>query len=111
LGFHANNKKLTGRAFLATTTSLSLVSNSKSIFIAPAATGTAPKGLESTGDTIMNLPWTHCGLPTLNLPSGKDETGLPFGLQLIGKWHEDEAMLVWATEIEKLTGFGGSQLY
>jgi Asp-tRNA(Asn)/Glu-tRNA(Gln) amidotransferase A subunit family amidase len=81
------------------------------LWIAPAATGTAPKGLESTGDAIMNLPWTHCGLPALNLPSGKDQTGLPFGLQLIGKWHEDEVLLAWATEIEKLTGFDGSQLY
>ena len=81
------------------------------LWIAPAAIGTAPKGLESTGDAIMNLPWTHCGLPALNLPSGKDQTGLPFGLQLIGKWHEDEVLLAWATDIEKLTGPDGSQLY
>ncbi len=52
----------------------------------------------------MNLPWTHCGLPVLNLPSGKDQTGLPFGLQLIGKWQEDEALLAWAADLEKLMG-------
>jgi Asp-tRNA(Asn)/Glu-tRNA(Gln) amidotransferase A subunit family amidase len=75
------------------------------LWIAPAATGTAPKGLESTGDSIMNLPWTHCGLPVLNLPSGKDENGLPFGLQLVGKWHEDESLLAHATGIEKTLGF------
>lgn len=81
------------------------------LWIAPAATGTAPRGLESTGDAVMNLPWTHCGLPALNLPSGKDESGLPYGLQLIGKWHEDEVTLAWATEIEKLLGFDANQVY
>jgi len=75
------------------------------LWIAPAATGTAPKGLESTGDSIMNLPWTHCGLPVLNLPSGKDENGLPFGLQLVGGWHEDESLFVHATGIEKTLDF------
>lgn len=75
------------------------------LWIAPAATGTAPKGLESTGDSTMNLPWTHCGLPSLNLPSGKDENGLPYGLQLVGKWHEDESLLAHATGIEKALGF------
>jgi Asp-tRNA(Asn)/Glu-tRNA(Gln) amidotransferase A subunit family amidase len=75
------------------------------LWVAPAATGTAPKGLESTGDSIMNLAWTHCGLPVLNLPSGKDENGLPFGLQLVGKWHEDESLLAHATGIEKALGF------
>jgi len=77
------------------------------MWIAPSATGTAPRGLGSTGNAIMNLPWTHCGLPTLSLPSGRDEAGLPFGLQLIGKWHKDEAVLAWATDIEKLIGVDG----
>ena len=42
----------------------------------------------------MNLPWTHCGLPALSLFSGKDKDGLPFGIQLVGKWHGDEAVRV-----------------
>lgn len=79
------------------------------MWIAPSATGTAPKGLDSTGDAIMNLPWTHCGLPALSLPSGKSETGLPFGLQLIGKWRQDEAVLAWARDIEELAGPGSGR--
>ncbi len=94
-----------GREKLRRELTASMVEAGIDLWIAPAATGTAPKGLESTGDAIMNLPWTHGGLPALNLPSGKDEAGLPFGLQLIGKWHEDEVLLAWATEIEKLKGF------
>ncbi|MFC1776978.1 amidase [Pseudomonadota bacterium] len=75
------------------------------MWIAPGATGTAPGGLDSTGDPIMNLPWTHSGLPALSLPSGTDESGLPFGLQLVGKWHQDEAVMAWAAEIERLASF------
>jgi Asp-tRNA(Asn)/Glu-tRNA(Gln) amidotransferase A subunit family amidase len=72
------------------------------LWIAPAARGTAPFGLESTGDPIMNLPWTHSGLPSISLPSGFNQTGLPFGLQVIGKWYGDEQLLVWSGEIEKI---------
>jgi Asp-tRNA(Asn)/Glu-tRNA(Gln) amidotransferase A subunit family amidase len=54
----------------------------------------------------MNLPWTHCGLPTLGLPSGKDATGLPYGVQVVGRWQEDEALLAWAPDIEDALGFG-----
>jgi Asp-tRNA(Asn)/Glu-tRNA(Gln) amidotransferase A subunit family amidase len=72
------------------------------LWIAPAARGTAPQGLQSTGDPIMNLPWTHSGLPVVSLPSGFNPSGLPFGLQVVGKWYEDEALLAWAIEIEAI---------
>jgi Asp-tRNA(Asn)/Glu-tRNA(Gln) amidotransferase A subunit family amidase len=70
--------------------------------IAPAAPGPAPKGLLSTGDWIMNLPWTHAGLPVVNLPSGSSQEGLPLGLQLIGRYMGDEALLSLAGTIENL---------
>jgi Asp-tRNA(Asn)/Glu-tRNA(Gln) amidotransferase A subunit family amidase len=71
------------------------------LWISPSAPGVAPSGLESTGDPVMNLPWTHCGLPSLNLPSGYDRDGLPFGLQLVGSWNGDEDLLAWAKMLEK----------
>jgi Asp-tRNA(Asn)/Glu-tRNA(Gln) amidotransferase A subunit family amidase len=74
------------------------------IWISPAAPGPAPEGLDSTGDPVMNLPWTHAGLPALNLPSGKNAAGLPLGLQLVGRWRGDEHLLAWAVEIERLIG-------
>jgi Asp-tRNA(Asn)/Glu-tRNA(Gln) amidotransferase A subunit family amidase len=74
------------------------------LWIAPAARGTAPFGLESTGDPIMNLPWTQSGLPSISLPSGFNQAGLPFGLQVIGKWYGDEQLLIWASEIESILG-------
>ncbi|RLC02825.1 MAG: amidase [Deltaproteobacteria bacterium] len=71
-------------------------------FIAPAATGPAPQGLDSTGDWIMNLPWTHAGVPVVSIPCGKSEKSLPFGLQIIGQFMQDENLLSVAANIEKL---------
>ncbi len=70
------------------------------LWIAPSTRGPAPEGLDSTGDPVMNLPWTHSGLPVINLPAGMNGSGLPMGLQVIGRWYEDEALLVWAEEME-----------
>jgi Asp-tRNA(Asn)/Glu-tRNA(Gln) amidotransferase A subunit family amidase len=69
------------------------------LWLAPAATGPAPHGLASTGDSIMNLPWTYAGLPVVSVPAGVDE-GLPLGLQLVGRYYEDEVLLGWAEAIE-----------
>ncbi|MCK5923385.1 MAG: amidase, partial [Methylococcales bacterium] len=71
------------------------------LWLAPAATGTAPLGLTNTGNPVMNLPWSHSGLPALNFPNGKDKNGLPFGLQLVGRWYEDEKLIAWAKMIQK----------
>jgi len=69
------------------------------LWLAPAAVGPAPATLESTGDPIMNLPWTQAGLPAVNLPTGFAQNGLPLGLQLVGRWHQDEDLLAWAERI------------
>lgn len=69
------------------------------LWISPAAPGPAPAGLDSTGDPIMNLPWTQSGLPTISLPSGENGQGLPFGLQVTGRWYQDEVMLAWARRV------------
>jgi Asp-tRNA(Asn)/Glu-tRNA(Gln) amidotransferase A subunit family amidase len=78
-----------------------MAANEIDLWLSPAAVGPAPRGLESTGDPVMNLPWTHAGVPTLTLPSGKSENGLPLGLQLAGGWYEDEALIACAPLIEK----------
>ena len=72
------------------------------LWISPPAQGPAPRGLDSTGDPVMNIPWTHAGLPALSLPVGRNAAGLPLGLQLAGRWLEDEILLAAAAEVERV---------
>ncbi len=70
------------------------------LWLSPSAVDVAPRGLESTGDPVMNLPWTHAGLPAVTLPSGADERGLPYGLQIAGRFGADEALLAGAEAVD-----------
>ncbi|GAB2724343.1 amidase [Streptomyces bullii] len=70
------------------------------LWIAPAATGPAPHGLDSAGDSVMSLPWSGAGLPCLTLPAGRSAAGLPLGLQCAGRPGEDERLLRWARDLE-----------
>jgi Asp-tRNA(Asn)/Glu-tRNA(Gln) amidotransferase A subunit family amidase len=70
------------------------------LWVSPSALGEAPEGIESTGDPVMNLPWTHAGVPSLNIPAGKGENGLPLGLQFCAGFMKDERLLEWAMKLE-----------
>lgn len=68
------------------------------VILSPSAPGPAPAGLDSTGDPVMNLPWTHSGLPTVSLPAGSLD-GLPLGLQCAARFGFDEWLLRWAGDL------------
>jgi Asp-tRNA(Asn)/Glu-tRNA(Gln) amidotransferase A subunit family amidase len=59
----------------------------------PAAPGTAPEGLGSTGDPTFCTLWTLCGLPAISVPLMEGANGLPLGVQLIGPRHGDARLL------------------
>jgi Asp-tRNA(Asn)/Glu-tRNA(Gln) amidotransferase A subunit family amidase len=61
--------------------------------LTPAASGTAPRGLESTGDPAFNAVWTLCGMPALTIPLMQGENGLPLGVQLVGPRLGDARLL------------------
>ncbi len=67
--------------------------------LTPAAPGPAPATLDSTGDPVMNLPFTHAGMPAVTLPAGSID-GLPLGLQVVGHAHDDERLLAAAATLE-----------
>jgi Asp-tRNA(Asn)/Glu-tRNA(Gln) amidotransferase A subunit family amidase len=69
------------------------------LWICPAATGPAPVGLNSTGDSNMNLPWTHAGMPAITLPAGRAQNGMPLGMQLVAPFEADEQLMAWATQV------------
>jgi Asp-tRNA(Asn)/Glu-tRNA(Gln) amidotransferase A subunit family amidase len=70
------------------------------LWISPPALGAAPRGLDSTGDPVMNVPWSQAGMPAVCLPAGRNPTGLPLGLQVSARWWADEALLAWAADLE-----------
>ncbi len=72
------------------------------LWVSPAALGPAPKGIGSTGDPAMNMPWTHAGLPAVTLPAGLASSGLPLGLQLVARFMADERLLGWAEVLGKI---------
>ena len=52
------------------------------VILTPATPAPAPKDLSTTGDPVFQTPWTTCGLPTITVPSGLSESGLPLAIQL-----------------------------
>lgn len=67
--------------------------NSFDALVVPATTGSAPVGLGATGDPVYCTAWTLAGLPALAVPSFSPVTGLPIGLQAIGRMGEDARLL------------------
>lgn len=66
------------------------------VLVLPAAVGAAPAGLVSTGDPLPTVVTSLLGLPAATVPAGVDERGLPLGVQLIGHFGGDEAVLTAA---------------
>ena len=62
-------------------------------WLSPSSVSEADATLYGTGSPIMNLPWTHAGLPSLSLPLGRGAQGLPLGMQLVGGFGKDEEVL------------------
>jgi Asp-tRNA(Asn)/Glu-tRNA(Gln) amidotransferase A subunit family amidase len=73
------------------------------VWLSPATPGPAPEGIGDTGDPVMNLPWTHAGVPAVSLPGGRAE-GLPVGLQCAASFGDDERLLAWADSIAAALG-------
>jgi Asp-tRNA(Asn)/Glu-tRNA(Gln) amidotransferase A subunit family amidase len=61
--------------------------------LTPATTGEAPAGLASTGNPIFCTIWTLCGVPAITLPLLRGPQGLPLGVQLAGRRHDDARLL------------------
>jgi amidase len=61
------------------------------------ATGEAPAGLDSTGDARFCAPWTVLGAPAISLPVALSRSGLPLGVQLVGRVDEDLSLLAAAS--------------
>jgi Asp-tRNA(Asn)/Glu-tRNA(Gln) amidotransferase A subunit family amidase len=61
--------------------------------LTPSAPGAAPHGLGSTGDPMFNRLWTLLGPPCINVPGLTDPSGLPLGVQIVGRFARDRVAL------------------
>jgi aspartyl-tRNA(Asn)/glutamyl-tRNA(Gln) amidotransferase subunit A len=75
------------------------------VLMTPAAKGAAPRGTETTGDPVMNGPWTLTNFPTMTLPHALTTDGLPIGLQLTGPPMKEGMLLEIAKSIEAVVQF------
>jgi Asp-tRNA(Asn)/Glu-tRNA(Gln) amidotransferase A subunit family amidase len=61
--------------------------------LTPAAPGVAPIGLTSTGDPVFCSTWQLAGTPAISLPLLHGESGLPIGVQLVGRRGDDHRLI------------------
>jgi len=72
------------------------------VLLTPSTPTPAPRDLTTTGDPSFQSPFTFGGFPTITLPSGLSDGGLPFGVQLAAPHFADETLLAaahWCEEI------------
>jgi len=69
--------------------------------LAPAAPGSAPAGLGYTGNPVFNRMWTLLGVPCVTLPAISGASGLPIGIQLIGRPGHDAQLMAAALFAER----------
>ncbi len=61
--------------------------------IVPAGPGEAPVGLDNTGDPILNRCWTALYAPCMTLPLHKGPSGMPLGIQFVGRKGHDMGLV------------------
>ena len=54
---------------------------------------------------IFTVPASLAGLPAISIPGSLSDTGLPLGLQVVGKMFDEESVLKVADVLEKGVGF------
>ncbi len=91
-----------GQQILRDELALLMANNGIDIWVSPSAPGSAPEGIATTGNAMMNLPWTYAGLPVVSLPAGKTAHGLPLGLQCTGAFMADELLVEWVRPMASL---------
>ena len=83
-------------------TDMQALSQRVDVMLTPSTPTPALANLTNTGNTMFQGPWTSCGLPSITIPSGLAESGLPFGLQIISGPFQEERLLAAARWCERV---------
>ena len=86
-------------------TDMQALAENADVLLTPATPTPALADLTNTGNTTFQGPWTSCGLPTITIPLGLAESGLPMGLQLIAAPFREERLLAAARWCERVLDF------
>jgi Asp-tRNA(Asn)/Glu-tRNA(Gln) amidotransferase A subunit family amidase len=78
---------------------------SAGILLSPTASGTAPNGLQFTGDPWFCTPWSSIGVPALSLPTAVGSDGLPHAIQLVAPSDGEADLFDAAAWCEGVLGF------
>jgi Asp-tRNA(Asn)/Glu-tRNA(Gln) amidotransferase A subunit family amidase len=70
------------------------------VLLTPSAPSAAP-GPDTTGPAIFNRLWTLMGTPCVNVPGLDDASGMPLGVQIVGRFGRDREALLAARFLEE----------
>ena len=74
------------------------------VVMTPATPAPAPRDLNTTGDAAFQVPWTAAGLPTVVVPTGLSELGMPMAVQFGGPWAGEGQVLGASQWCERVAG-------
>jgi Asp-tRNA(Asn)/Glu-tRNA(Gln) amidotransferase A subunit family amidase len=66
------------------------------VLLTPAAFGEAPEGMFAFDGVPLFQLWTALHVPAISLPAGKGPKGMPVGVQLIARRHDDRRLFACA---------------
>jgi aspartyl-tRNA(Asn)/glutamyl-tRNA(Gln) amidotransferase subunit A len=78
------------------------------LLLPAASTPAPPLSAGTTGDPVVNAPWSFAGFPAIAVPSGLLAGGLPVAIQLVAAPHVDGRLLAVARWCEGVLGFAAS---
>ena len=67
--------------------------------LTPSTPGSAPNSVHETGSPKFNFAWSWLHVPAITLPMTTDDGGLPLGLQMAGRRHQDGHLLNFAEAV------------
>jgi len=80
--------------------------DAEEVEVADGTVNVAGAGGQSRVTTRLTVPFNALALPAISVPCGMSNSGLPFGLQLVGRSFEDHLVLRAARAFEREAGLG-----
>jgi amidase len=78
------------------------VLNALDVLMTLSAPGEATQGLEATGDPVFNRVWTLLGTPCVSVPGLTGPSGMPVGIQVVGRLGDDQCTLSASATIARI---------